>query len=48
MNSNKKRYSYWQDGAQDKKVQEHMDLTFASWNASSTKKMLQDWNAEMQ
>ena len=32
MNSNKNRYSYWQDVAQDKKVQEYMDLKFASWN----------------
>jgi len=35
MKSNKKRYSHWQDGAQDKKVEEHMDLTFASWNAQT-------------
>ena len=32
MNSNKNRYTYWQDVAQDKKVQEYMDLKFASWN----------------
>ena len=32
MKSHKKRNTYWQDGAQDKKVQTTCDLNFASWN----------------
>ena len=43
MNSNKKQNSYWQDVAQDKKVQEYMNLKFASWNIRT---MLDRGNAD--